>query len=146
MDMRLGQVMYIGYAPGYAPSPVYAPNPVYAPTPPAANNQPAIHPSRAVPRFEDNDSSSNPSPDFVASQMCREYARRGTCQYEGDCRWFHIKLPRRVCYDYLLKNHCEVDCRFEHLSAQQLYDYVALHHSDVLQKLKQERSKRKRPN
>jgi len=81
----------------------------------------------------------------VANQMCREYSRKGDCQYKDHCRWFHVKLPDRICYSFLLKNRCDggggsnSSCSFRHMSAQQLYDYVQLHHAEIIDQLKRRR-------
>ena len=74
---------------------------------------------------------------FVANQMCREYSRKGKCQFESTCRWFHVHLPSRICYTFLLKDTCNdhEHCRFTHMSSRELYEYMETHHSSLLKQV-----------
>ncbi len=116
------QVPY--FYPGQFMPPYQAPQYYYAP------QQPYIHPQRSVP---DIGRPSEAQVLHIANQMCREFSRKGTCQFESTCRWFHVLLPQRICYTFLLKGSCiERECRFAHFSAEKLYEYMKVHHPSIL--------------
>ena len=74
---------------------------------------------------------------YLSSSLCFSYCISGSCKYNSDCKRVHVKLPYKICFEFLKTGRCDSqDCKHTHDTKETIMKYFENHSPSTVQALR----------